>query len=55
MLSKSQVSEALHGHDLPFIPDVSRANTTEPSKSEKQTLVAAFAWHFTRLGDTRLA
>jgi len=27
-------------HNFPFVHNVSRANTSEPSKSEKQTLVA---------------
>ena len=44
-------------HNFPFVPGVSRAITSEPSKSEKQTLVAnstAFAWCLARLGDTWL-
>ena len=39
-LCKLQVSESYTLHNFPFIPDVSRAITSEPPKSENQTLVA---------------
>ena len=39
-LSNSQVSEAPHVAQFPFVHDVSRAITSEPSKSKKKTLVA---------------
>ena len=39
MLSEPQVSEAPHVAQFLFVHDVSRANTSEPSKSEKQALV----------------
>ena len=54
MLSESQVSKMRHLHNFPFVHDVSCANTSEPSKCEKQTLVAnstAFACHLVRVGD----
>ena len=38
-VSEPKVSEAPHVAQLPFV-HVSRTNTSEPSKSEKQTLVA---------------
>ena len=39
-VSEPKVSEAPRTAQLPFVHDVGRANTSEPSKSEKQTLVA---------------
>ena len=39
MLSEPQVSEVPHVAEFLFVHDVSRANTSEPSKSEKQNLV----------------
>ena len=44
-------------HNFPFVPDISRAITSEPPKSENQTLLAnstAFVWRLARLADTRL-
>ena len=56
-VSEPQVSEAPHVAQLPLhTRRQSRYNTSEPSKSEKQTLVAkstAFARRLARLGDTR--
>ena len=43
--------------NFPMVLDVSRAITSEPSKSKKQTLLTnstAFVWRLARLGDTRL-
>ena len=42
-LCKPQVSEVPHVAQFPFVHDFSRANTSEPSKHKKQTLVANFS------------
>ena len=57
MVSKPKGSEAPHIAQLPFVYDGSHANTSKPSKSKKQNLVAnstAFAGRLARLDDTRL-
>ena len=39
-LCNLQVSESYTLHNFPFVPDISRTITSEPSKGENQTLVA---------------
>ena len=57
MLSEPQVSDCHRLHNFSFVHDIRRANISEPSKSEKKTLVAnstTFAWRLVRLGNTQL-